>query len=250
MSLTSFIFLSAAHRRLLHSGLGLYVFHKIAVSPARTCDPFEFTSAPEFERKLIALKTAGFQPADINATAAVVPGSFAVTFDDGYANVAEQALPVLQRQNIRAIEFLIAGKLGGRNDWDIAKGDVPERLMDEAQVRTWLAAGHKIGSHSLTHPNLRKITPAAAREEIAASKKRLEDTFGVAVEHFCYPYGSYNEVIRDFVAEAGYRTASTVKFGVHLPGAPSFELRRLTPLTTRELLRKILHRIWRKSSGR
>jgi peptidoglycan/xylan/chitin deacetylase (PgdA/CDA1 family) len=246
MGLAAYIFLSAAQRRLLRDGCGIFTFHKIAAPPPQTIDPFEYTTTLELETKLATLRTAGFQPAQLNAAKLETRGAFVVTFDDGYACVADQALPVLERQKITAMEFLIAGKLGGRNEWDVAKGDVAQPLMDAAQVRTWLAAGHQIGSHSLTHPNLRKIPLAQAREEIVASKKSLEDTFGVAVEHFCYPYGSYNEAIRDLVAEAGYQSASTVNHGISLPGESPYELKRLMPLTTTELLRKALHRLRRK----
>lgn len=248
MGLAAHIFLSAVQRRWLRDGCGIFTFHKIAAPPARTMDPFEYTTAAQLDSKLAALGAAGFLPTRLEAAMLKMRGRFAVTFDDGYAGVAEQALPVLERRKIPAIEFLVAGKLGGCNEWDVAKGDVAQPLMDAAQVRTWLAAGHQIGSHSLTHPNLRKIPPAQAREEISASKKLLEDTFGVAVQHFCYPYGSYTEVIRDLVAEAGYQTACTVKHGVSLPGESPFELKRLTPLTTSELLRKAMHRLRRKLS--
>jgi peptidoglycan/xylan/chitin deacetylase (PgdA/CDA1 family) len=246
MGLGSYIFLSAAQRRWLRDGCGILTFHKIAAPPAKTIDPFEYTTALQLETKLAALRAAGFQPSQLGESNLRSRGTFVVTFDDGYANVAEAALPVLERQKISAIEFLIAGKLGGHNDWDVAKGDVPQPLMDATQVRTWLAAGHQIGSHSLTHPNLRKFPLSQAREEITASKKRLEDMFGVAVEHFCYPYGSYNEAIRDLVAEAGYKTACTVVQGVPLPGDSPFELKRITPLTASELRRKAWHRLRRK----
>lgn len=246
MGLGSYMFLSAAQRRWLRAGCGIFTFHKIAAPPAKTIDPFEYTTVSQFESKLARLRAAGFEPHLLATANLETRGAFVVTFDDGYACVAEQALPVLERQKITALEFLIAGKLGGRNEWDVAKGDVPQPLMDAAQVRTWLAAGHQIGSHSLTHPNLRKIPPAQAREEITTSKKKLEDTFGVPVDHFCYPYGSYNEAIRDMVAAAGYRTASTVKHGIPLPGESPFELKRITPLTAPELFRKALHRLRRK----
>jgi peptidoglycan/xylan/chitin deacetylase (PgdA/CDA1 family) len=225
------------------------MFHKVALPPPGTRDPFDYTSPATLERKLGALYAAGFRPSNLDELRSEMDrpaGRFVVTFDDGYASVAERALPALQRHNVRAIVFLVAGKLGGRNDWDIAKGDVAESLMDAAQIKTWLAAGHQIGSHSLTHPNLRKISSAAAREEIAASRKLLEDVFGVAVEHFCYPYGAGNEEIRDLVGEAGYQTACTVKFGLNVAGASPFELKRIQPLTGGELIRKVFHRLRRK----
>lgn len=246
MGLTSSIFLSAAQRQMLRERGGIFTFHKIATPPPQTIDPFEYTTALQFEAKLSALRAAGFQAVALDAEKFGIGGNFTVTFDDGYAGVIEAALPALERQKVTAIEFLIAGKLGGRNEWDIAKGDVAQPLMDAAQVRTWLAAGHQIGSHSLTHPNLRKIPLVQAREEISASKKLLEDTFGVAVKHFCYPYGSYTEAIRDLVAAAGYQTASTVQHGVPQPGDSPCELKRITPLTGFELMRKALHRLRRK----
>jgi peptidoglycan/xylan/chitin deacetylase (PgdA/CDA1 family) len=101
-------------------------------------------------------------------------------------------------------------------------------LMDAAQVRDWLAAGHAIGSHSLTHARLTRLTVRDAREEIFASRKKLEDTFGVTVEHFCYPYGDWSEAVRDLVIEAGYRTACTTEFGVNTPATPPYALRRIT----------------------
>jgi peptidoglycan/xylan/chitin deacetylase (PgdA/CDA1 family) len=158
----------------------------------------------------------------------------------------EHGLPVLARHKVRAIQFLVSDSLGRHNEWDVAKGDVPVTLMNESQVREWLAAGHDIGSHSATHPNLRHASPAKAREEILGSKKSLEDRFGLEIRHFCYPYGSYNESVRDLVAEAGYRTGCTMQFGVNPPGTPPLELRRVLPLSNAEMLAKIRHRLMRK----
>ena len=57
------------------------------------------------------------------------------------------------------------------------------------------------------------IVGEQVRTEIFDSKKLLEDRFGREVKHFCYPYGDYNEAIRDLVGEAGYASATTVEFG-------------------------------------
>ena len=152
----------------------------------------------------------------------------------------------LARHGVHAIQFLVAGRLGQQNDWDIAKGEAPEKLMDAVQVREWIAAGHQIGSHGLTHRILKKLGADEAREEIAGSKKRLEDTFGVPVAHFCYPSGRYNEETPKLLREAGYRTACTVAFGVNPPGVSPFELRRIAPLSAGELLAKAWHRLRRK----
>lgn len=250
MSIASHIFLSGPQRRLLQRTWSLFVFHKVANPPPDTRDRFEYQTPARFAERLEALRAAGLVSAPLDDLPTELErgaGRFSVTFDDGYAHVIENALPALQQRKLCAIQFIVAGKLGGQNDWDIAKGDVPERLMDAAQIRDWLAAGQSIGSHSLTHPNLRKIPRDQAREEISASRKRLEDLFGVPVRHFCYPYGSYDAAVQELVQEAGYLTASTVKHGSNAAGADVFQLQRIAPLSAGELAAKAWHRFWRRS---
>lgn len=151
-----------------------------------------------------------------------------LTFDDGSRTVLRHALPVLTRRRITAIQFLVADAIGGINHWDIhSRGEAPDALMDLAEVRDWLSAGQEIGSHTLTHPNLAAIDEAQAKEEITASKKKLEDLFGVTVRHFCYPYGKWSRRVRDLVEGAGYETAVTLDFGVNAEARDPFALRRI-----------------------
>jgi peptidoglycan/xylan/chitin deacetylase (PgdA/CDA1 family) len=96
-----------------------------------------------------------------------------LTFDDGYRNVVENALDLLAKNRFRAVQFLVANFLGKTNEWDLRVGEKPEPLMDGAQVRDWLAAGHEIGSHTLTHPRLTRLTLRDAKGGITASKKGL-----------------------------------------------------------------------------
>ncbi len=246
------VFLGPAQRRLCGLGLPILTYHKIAEPPAATTDPFLYVTPRRFDEQLAALRRHGFKsaslatwlPANGNAEKQIV-----ITFDDGCRNVLDHGLEPLARHQHRAIQFLVARFIGRRNEWDIAKGDVAETLMDESQVRQWLAAGHEIGSHSATHRNLRHLSTAELREEIFASKKLLEDSFGVAIKHFCYPYGSWNESVRDLVGEAGYQTACTMDFGVNDSTARPLELRRIIPLSSGELLGKIRHRLARKVRG-
>lgn len=247
------VFLSTAQRRLFARGLPIFMLHKVAAPPSRTRDPFDYLSPESLDAKLGALRCAGLRSLPLDAFLqgdAAMANGFVVTFDDGYRNVWQNALPILAKHEVKAVQFLVAGKLGQQNDWDIAGGEVAEPLMDEAQVRDWLAAGHSIGSHGLNHRILKKLTPNEAREEIAGSRKRLEDTFAAPVRHFCYPSGRYNPEVLDMVRQAGYQTASTVEFGVNATGQSRFELRRISPLTATELLAKACHRLGRRIRGR
>ena len=250
-SLLPQVFLGPAQRRLSRRGVTIFAYHKIACPPRGTIDPFLYASPSQFDSQLAALRRAGYCPATLTEVQAPETspsrGPKAVlTFDDGFANVLQNGLALLERHRFHAIEFLVLSLLGGRNEWDLPKGDTPEPIMDVAQVHDWLDAGHQIGSHSMTHRHLGRLSPAEAREEIAASKKALEDRFGLPIRHFCYPYGYWNPALRDLVAEAGYQTACSLIFGVNTPATPRFELRRIYPLSTADLLAKIRHRLARK----
>jgi peptidoglycan/xylan/chitin deacetylase (PgdA/CDA1 family) len=123
---------------------------------------------------------------------------------------------------------LVADAIGGSNHWDVrTRGEAPDALMDTAEVSDWLSAGHEIGAHTLTHPRLTAIPEPQAREEIFASKKKLEDLFGVPVRHFCYPYGKWSRRVRELVEGAGYSTAVTLDFGVNVKVHDPFALRRI-----------------------
>lgn len=238
-------FLSKAQRELFARGIPVFVLHKTAMPPRDTRDPFDYVRPEVLEEKILSLLEASLEPLTLAAlTEEALGKGFILTFDDAYVNILENAAPILARHKIRATTFVVAGRMGGHNEWDVARGEKHERLMDQVQVRQWLAAGHEIGSHTLTHPNLKTVSRARAREEIFASKKLLEDTFGVAVSHFCYPSGKFDGNIQDMVREAGYKTASTVLPGINLPGQNLFELRRFSPLYAKELFAKAIHRIW------
>ena len=243
------VFMGPAQRRLMQRGRVVYCYHKIGQPPTATLDPFLYVSPSRFDEQLGQLHNQGYKTASL---AELTDGKgmdgrkAIITFDDGCTDVLEHGLEILARHKFRAIQFLVSGFLGKRNQWDIEKGDVPEQLMDEAQVTEWLEAGHEIGSHSATHRNLRHLSEPEALVEIRDSKKALEDRFGIAVEHFCYPYGSWNPRLSQLVQEAGYRTGCTMDFGVNDSPVRKFELRRIIPLSNSELLAKICHRLGRK----
>jgi peptidoglycan/xylan/chitin deacetylase (PgdA/CDA1 family) len=217
-------------RSLFSTGVPILMYHKIAPRPPRVRLKGLYVTPANFVRQMAELSEGGFvacSPAEACAKSRSAL-RVALTFDDGFRNVFQNAIEPLARHGLRALQFLVVQFIGKLNEWDLREGEAPEMLMDAAQVRDWLGAGHAIGSHSLTHARLTRLTLRDAREEIFASKKKLEDTFGVAVEHFCYPYGDWSEAVRDLVIEAGYRSACTTEFGVNTPATPPYALRRIT----------------------
>jgi len=71
----------------------------------------------------------------------------------------------------------------------------------------------EISAHSISHPDLTKISPSEAKKEIDDSKTYLEDIVGHDVAMFCYPYGSYNEKIKKMVKESGFIAARSCDLG-------------------------------------
>jgi peptidoglycan/xylan/chitin deacetylase (PgdA/CDA1 family) len=243
------IFMGAAQRRLFLRGLPVFMYHSIGDAPSGARDPFLYVSKARFEEQLAMLAGRGFIPGSLDDVAGREKNpdrKVVITFDDGYRNVLKNGLDALAKHQFKAVQYLVAGMIGTRNEWDVKHGNVPEALMDAGEIREWLAAGQEIGSHSLTHANLATATEAEAREQIMGSKKKLEDTFGVAVRHFAYPGGKWSAMSLDLVGEAGYATACTTAFGVNTAQTPRLELKRISSLSEGELLGKVGHRLRRK----
>ena len=211
-------------------GVVVLMYHKIAAAPTTTNLPALYVDPGEFDRQMAELTGAGLACVPYGEVVGAVEagkGGFCLTFDDGFRNVFDLALPILRARGLRAIQFIVAGQIGGEDAWDRAIGEPPQALMDDGMIREWLAAGHEIGSHTLTHPHLTALTREQARAEIVDSKRRLEDRFGVPIKHFCYPYGDNDEAVRETVREAGYESAPTVAFGTNGPGADPLALNRV-----------------------
>jgi peptidoglycan/xylan/chitin deacetylase (PgdA/CDA1 family) len=210
-------------------GNPILTYHKLGPRPRRVRLKGLYVSTRLFAAQLRELHEASYLNGTLTECAGPrQPRRIVITFDDGYVNVLRHGREPLARFGFRAIQFLPANLLGRSNEWDVAVGEAPEAIMDVAQVRDWLAAGHHIGSHTLDHPFLTKLPAAEAKEQIRASKKKLEDLFGRPIEHFCYPYGDWNSAVRDLVAETGYRTACTTDSGANQTTDSNFALKRFT----------------------
>ncbi|HAV63588.1 MAG TPA: polysaccharide deacetylase [Verrucomicrobiales bacterium] len=213
------------------AGTPVLTYHKIGPRPRGARLKGMYLPAALLKRQLGEFKISGYHCPSYDA---VVNGASAegkrcfITFDDGCVNVLDHALPLLRESGAAAIQFLVAGLLGRRTEWQAGTGEILEPIMDASQVREWLAAGQSIGAHTMTHPRLTTIAVDRAKEEIFASRKSLEDTFGIPIRHFCYPYGDLNERVVELVREAGYETAATTDLGVNTAATDPHRLKRIT----------------------
>ncbi|WP_428986511.1 polysaccharide deacetylase family protein [Streptomyces camelliae] len=171
-------------------------------------DPYLVTVTPDrLDRQLRWLRRRGLRGvsmAELLAARARGEGRNLVglTFDDGYADFLTNALPVLTRWGCTATLFVLPGRLGGRNDWDLLGPRKP--LLTADGIRRAAAAGVEIGSHGLTHVDLTRADDSLLAAETAESRAVLEELTGTEVTGFCYPYGTVDRRAMDAVRAAGY----------------------------------------------
>ena len=114
----------------------------------------------------------------------------AITFDDGFATVVRDAVPLLRERGLRATVFCVAAHLGGLNDFPADPPEIPKRtLADEGELREAVAEGVlEVGSHGMRHLPLAGLDGERLRDELAASRRLLEERVGAPVRSFAYPY--------------------------------------------------------------
>jgi len=146
-----------------------------------------------------------------------------VTFDDAFANLLDNALPALEHYQVPAIIFAVADNLGCQPCWEMPAGHPAstEMIMTTEQL---VAVSKnpliRIGSHTLTHPDLAKIGPDRLKTELINSKHRLEQLLGNPIEDLALPFGSYNQEVLRIAREAGYKRIYTLDPKPANPGYP------------------------------
>jgi len=177
-------------------------------------DPNHLCVAPgRFAEQMTWLKRRGLRGVGIATLvdamrAGRARGLVGITFDDGYVNVLEAAVPELQRHGFSATMYIISDRLGGSNEWD----EGPRwPLMSASQVGEVAAAGMEIGSHGATHVRLAGLDAGQLAAEVGDSRTSLGELTGAPVRGFAYPYGSMDAAARFAVRDAGYDYACAVQ---------------------------------------
>lgn len=129
-----------------------------------------------------------------------------LTFDDGYKDFFSAVMPILNALNFSATVFILAGLIGSFGRWR-EKELQSSVLLDWDEIYGAIDAGHEIGSHGLCHPEYLRLSKEELKQEIAGSKKIIEENIKTPVVSFSYPYNIYNKQIVCIVKEAGYKYA-------------------------------------------
>jgi len=280
----------------------ILTYHSIAEEPRATEKILASRARADFERH-VEIVARQFHPVTIEEVARFAKSGYrlprqavAVTFDDGFADNYELALPILNRYGVPASFYIMVDAVeNGTLPWycrirfafnttkkaewkDPATGrrfrlDLPEErnaamnlawdtgakltgnvqrefiggveetlatepanvrhglMMTWDQVRGMRKAGHTIGAHTLSHPNVAQVSAEAARAEIAGSKTRLEQEIGEPVEHFSYPHPALNpcwsKLTVDITQEAGFQSGVLTTHGGVRRGDEPLALKRI-----------------------
>jgi peptidoglycan/xylan/chitin deacetylase (PgdA/CDA1 family) len=159
------------------------------------------------------------------------PRPVVITFDDGFADFYDTALPALHERGFCSTLYVPTGLLRGRPE-RIRVPSLGDSLLEWSQLAEIQRSGVEIGAHSHTHPHLDTLSTSAAREEITRSKALLEDELGSEIATFAYPNGYSNPTVRRLVADAGFRSACAVKNAFSSPTDDVFGIARLTLTAT------------------
>jgi len=185
-----------------------------------------------FAEQLACLRDAGLRTVTAGALpAAVAAGepldqTVVLTFDDGYADFHSQALPLLDRHGFTATVFVTSGWVQDDGEWPAVRR--PGRMLSWGQVAEAAAAGIEIGAHSCQHPQLDQLPGGRLREELYASRARLEDRVGIPVTGVAYPFGYSNARVRQVARAAGYGHGYAVRNTTAGTGTDLFAIPRLT----------------------
>ncbi|OQA52439.1 MAG: Poly-beta-1,6-N-acetyl-D-glucosamine N-deacetylase precursor [candidate division WS2 bacterium ADurb.Bin280] len=185
----------------------VFMYHHIGPLPDKADDIRKglTVSEQEFEQQIKYLSEQGykimsFAKLDEAILQKQLPQKVVVpTFDDGYDDNYNYALPILNKYGATGTFFIITGKIG------------KSEYVTQDQVKEIFSKGNEIGSHTVNHPSLDKYRGESLKNELIKSKETLEAITSSPVISFCYPAGKYNQQTIDVVKDAKYKYAVTTK---------------------------------------
>ena len=157
--------------------------------------------------------------------------SVAITFDDGYGDNCDFALPLLIELQLPATYFVSTAFIQDQypfpHDQRVGR---PLRVNTIEQIREIAEQGIEIGCHTRHHVDFGRVhDPLEIRREIIEAKDELEQLIGRAVRYFAFPFGMPPQLTQaaiEAVHEAGFHGFCSAFGGYNQPGRDAFHIRR------------------------
>jgi peptidoglycan/xylan/chitin deacetylase (PgdA/CDA1 family) len=189
-----------------------------AVSPTWDVD---LSVTPEaFEQQLLRFRRSGWKFTTFTQAVHRPPAgrTLALTFDDAFASVKQFAVPILARFGVPATLFVPTTYVstGGPLAWPGVEHWQRTEHSHELAAMTWddvgelAEAGWEIGSHTLTHPYLTRLTDAELDQELETSRAECSERLGRPCRSIAYPYGDVDERVAQHAAAAGYDAGASL----------------------------------------
>lgn len=210
----------------------ILVYHSVTDAHADAYAPYAI--APKlFADHMRAIADSGREPLCLGRLVerleqgADVASAVVITFDDGLADFAESAYPILDRFGLPSTLFVTTGYVGDSARWLAPLGEADRPMLRWDELRGLHAAGVELGSHSHTHPHLDVLLDDTLRWELATSGGLLRVETGAAADLLAYPHGSHDRTVIEAAQAAGYRAAAAVKNATCPTAAHLFSLARI-----------------------
>jgi peptidoglycan/xylan/chitin deacetylase (PgdA/CDA1 family) len=216
-----------ARSRAGADGLRILLYHRVSDDD----DPLAVTPA-RFRRQMDHLAAEGYRVVDLLTAVELLDASappertIGLTFDDGFADLRDEALPILSSHGFRGTVFVTTGVVDGRASFSWYRQQAPPVLGWDDIGELDREGTLRFEAHTVTHPILLASDEATARAEIADSRRELSERLGRPVTAFAYPAGLFGARERQLVEEAGYSVAVSCEPGVNLPDTDRLALRR------------------------
>lgn len=177
----------------------ILLYHHIA-EPVRGAERY-YISPAVFEQHIKALRDWGYTPIKLSTLAAVLTQGgdlparpVVITFDDGNLNVYQNAFPIMKKYGFSGTLFIVANRLASKS------------FINSQQLKEMVAAGWEIGSHGMTHADL-KAYPGLLTNEAEKSRTTLMEALQTPVNVFAYAYGMSTLPIQEKMGAFGYQAA-------------------------------------------
>jgi len=216
-------------------GVIVLMYHR--VGSARNDWEARYAISPEsFAAHMLALAQRGMRAVSMDSLCGWLDDrappserAFVLTFDDGFRDVRDHALPVLERLHWPSTVFLVSDLIGAEDVWTRTSNPDGRThpLLNAEEILDMQGRGVSFHSHSCTHASLPGLDDLGLERELVDSRAALQRLLGRPVDYFAYPYGHQDDRVVTAARRAGYRAAFSTQPGFNRRDVDRFRIRRI-----------------------